>query len=358
MKAASYIKSVYLFVAVTNESTSNLAASQSVEHSNSSSNSATSPTAGRPLSQQTTSTHAYVNAEITQFGGAFRPFTPLYVNSDDESMREVLSDRGSHFGSRTREGRGWSVVSSRSQIDRVQNFAHHHGNHMSHPSSHQLRESQRQRRAKSASATTHFKVDTPLGSLPRPNTYANNLSSVLTKPLPPLPSDAGPSLAACHVVRSQPQLTTFNLPPPTHSPPPPADSPTSELVGISEQCLYPEVSGDYTSPVPVSERYKYEPNPWPRTMSGEMVEVISVGGRQPVCGDQCHDYSDPDEPDQESQMSVFQYDHLSEDFHPETSPSSRLSGFNPDKEESLPSFGYSYGYVPTEVSVMHGGHLH
>ncbi len=327
-----------------------MGASHSAEHSNSSSNSAISP---RPLSQQTTSTHAYVNAEITQFGGVFSPFTPLYVNSDDESMREMMSDRGSHFGSRTREGRGWSVVSSRSQIDRAHNIGNgHHGSHLP-TGGHQLlhNSEQRERRAKSVFTTSRYKVETPQGSLPRPNTYANNLSSILTKPLPPLPLDAvAPLLPSGQNACSQPQLAnTFNVPPPTHTPPRPVDSSTSECVGNSEQFLYPEMSGDYTSPVPVSERYKYDPNPRPRPLSGDIAEVNSVN-RQPICEGKCHDYSDPDEADEET--SILQYDHISEDIHPETmSPITNMSGFNSDKNDTMPpSLGYSHGYVPTEVS--------
>lgn len=108
-----------------------------------------------------------------------------------------------------------------------------------------------------------------------------------------------------------------------------------------------DASGDYTAPVPVSERYKYDPKS--RELN-DLVEVASIH-RQPFFGDRCHDYSDPDDHDPESESSIPQYNHLAEDVHPELSPSDRLSGFDGPQDEGLPAFGYSYGYVPTEVSV-------
>lgn len=331
-------------------SANNLAVSVSVEQSNSSSSYSANTAASRTNSQLT---HAYVNAEVSQFGVNFRPFTPLYANSDEESVKELVSEKGSQFGSRSREGRGWSVVSSRSHVERLNNFANHHRQQPRH----QLEEHQhhtqpdgrqRGRRAKSVSACSKFKVEPPLRmSLPRPKTYANNLSSVLMKPLPLPPCNVPPPTH--NMVRSQPQLTILHLPPPLHTPPPPIESSTSEVLGLSDQCLFMDCSGDYTAPVPVSERYKYDPK------TREMNSTVPTAGvpRQPFFLNDCHDYSDPDEPDHESQISGLQssllYNHLGEDVHPESSPSEQMTGFDGSRDEGLSSFGYSHGYVPTEV---------
>ena len=109
-----------------------------------------------------------------------------------------------------------------------------------------------------------------------------------------------------------------------------------------------EVSGDYTAPVPVAERYKYDPK-----LRLEMAEISSMHS-QSLFPDRSHDYSDPDEPDEEVKASG-KYDHLSPsevDVHPErhTQAFSDLEGLTDD---NVPPPIYMRGYVPTEVSRLY-----
>ena len=317
------------------DGTSNLGASNSVEQSNSSSsNSATN---------QSTDMHTYVNTEINLSANNSRTFSPLYMNHDDESVKEMLSERDSRCGSKTREARGWSLTSTRSHMERIHSLTH--PNKQCRP--HQLEKNHQHlphTRARSVTANSRFKVEEEhVSSLPRPKTFSNNLSSVLMKPLPLPPC----TVPATQRVWSQPQLTNLHLPPPTHTPPPPMESSDSDVLGVSDQCFFLDSSGDYTAPVPISERYKYDPKN--REMN-DLVEIASI--QTPPYFDDCHDYSDPDDPDHDSQTSAMQNNHLGEDIHPEASPSDQLAGFDRSTDEVLPeAFGYSYGYVPTEVCV-------
>lgn len=358
--------------------------------------------------------HAYANADVSQVG-EFRPFTPIYMNSDDESMRELLSEKGSHHGSRSREGRGWSVGSSHnekvhgnlpkelrdwsagankdrvigyharegrgwsagpSQIDRVQGpemreeRGHSVGSsRMERVNSERLKErrnwfskraekikkrlstelpheeqpqkkeklyDRRAGRAHSVSAASKYKVDQS-AELPRPRSYTHNLSTVLSKPLPLPPFSVPPPAPLLR--RSNPQLTNRHVPPPTHSPPPPRVS----LVPPQATSAM-EVSGDYTAPVPVTERYKYDPK-----LRQEIAETSSFHG---VFDNRSHDYSDPDEPDDEIKVSG-RYDHLSPheaDVYPERH-SQAFSDLEGLKDNSM--LPYTPGYVPTEVKLHH-----
>lgn len=339
------------------------------------------------------------------------------MNSDDESMRDVLSEKGSsHHGSRTREGPGWSVGSSHnervhgnlprelrdwsvgahkdrvigyharegrgwsagpSQVDSVQGLQMREERGRSvgsapmaranserskekknwfskraervkkdekrlssaevpgkerTQSQQRLMYSKRAGRAHSVSAANRYKVDHS-AEFPRPRSYSNNLSTVLSKPLPLPPFSVPPPMPLLR--RSNPQLANRHLPPPTHSPPPPRES----LVPPQATSAM-EVSGDYTAPVPVTERYKYDPK-----LRQETAEISSVQG---PFDNRSHDYSDPDEPDDETRV-LGKYDHLSPheaDIHPErhSQAFSDLEGLN--EESMLP---YMRGYVPTEV---------
>ena len=412
--------------------------------------------------------HAYANAEVSQHG-EFRPFTPIYVNSDEESVRDLISERGSHHGSRTREGRGWSVGSSQGdrvqyrpqsdvrgwsaapsqlsqvrshsrlsamdqaqchlervhsqpsrerrvwsagQVDRVQSsreprsssaaFSYMDRVHHRHererrgwsagcdvkvqspmeeraplppttpPSeaARNLRDAQHRRagRAKSVSATTRYKVDhdngkTAAAQLPRPRSFTNNLSTVLSKPLPLPPLSVPPPAPILR--RNNPHfLSAPRLhPPPTHTPPPPMVerlTPPRVDTGI-------ETSGDYSTPIPVSERYKYDP----KLRQEQQAEVSSVHA-QPFFTNRSHDYSDPDEledpeePAGERVVVVVEeegeegeggaqgdcYDHLTPpevDIHPEGQQQvlAELEGLKDEPEDV-----YMHGYVPTEVSSL------
>lgn len=95
--------------------------------------------------------------------------------------------------------------------------------------------------------------------------------------------------------------------------------------------------------MPVSERYKYDPK-----LRQELSEVSSVQG--PFIVNRSHDYSDPDEFDDEIGV-LNRYDHLSPsevDIHPErhSQAFSDLEGLN---DESVPGALHGRGYVPTEV---------
>lgn len=424
----------------------------------------------------TSNGHTYTNAAVSHIG-EFRPFTPLYMNSN-ESLRELLSERGSHHESRTREERGWSVESSKrdrvhhkrdgrswsagpSQLERVNrqqqqqqlqdrevrgksvdpaqvHRIHNHGKegrgkpaqaddtHHQHvregrgmsvgpaakadkvqhqqkrskrgtsagpaqvdrvqhvqkswfggrggekkqnrllpkeeklspveppppppPHSHTCHHEdkvltpqetpRRETRAKSVSATSRFKVHHKEAELPRARSYSNNLSTtVLSKPLPLPPFSVPPPL----IRRSNSQHAPRHVPPPTHSPPPPR---MSIDLTPSHSHFSIEASGDYSSPVPVSERYKYDPR-----LRFELAEVISVHG-QPFCADRSHDYSDPDEPDDDGVPLGSRFDHLSPsepDIHPERHSQAFLD-LEGLKDENVPNSAYSRGYVPTEVS--------
>lgn len=368
------------------------------------------------LNLPTTCNHDYANADVSQVGD-FRPFTPIYVNSDDESMRELLSEKGSHHSSRTKEGRGWSVGSSHnervhgnlprelrdwsagarkdrvigyharegrgwsagpSQVDRVQGpqMREERGRSVGSaqmervnserskerrnwfskraerikkdekrlstevPSKEKTQSQQkvntkRPVRAHSVSAASRYKVDHS-AEFPRPRSYSNNLSTVLSKPLPLPPFSVPPPAPLLR--RSNPQLANRLVPPPTHSPAPPP----RESLAPPQRTSAIEVSGDYTAPVPVNERYKYDPK-----LRHETAEVSSVQG---LFGDRSHDYSDPDEPEDELR-ATNRYDHLSPheaDVHPErhSQAFSDLEGLKDDI--ALP---YTGGYVPTEVSL-------
>lgn len=386
----------------------------------------------RPPIATPTEGHTYANADVTQISD-FRPFTPLYMNSDDESLRELLSERGSHFGSRTRDGRGWSVESSHcdrihhgppppvrevrgwsvgapaqkdriansnagrevrgwsvevsqgdrvgpkhvrdgrgwsagpSQLERTQQsqqsdqpkfkrvWSFGRAEKSKKRNSRQLKESlseasqqksqevadPRERRAKSVSATSRFKVDHN-GDMPRVRSYTNHLSTVLSKPLPLPPFSVPPP--APLLKRSNPQLSSKNIPPPDHTPPPPLDS-SDPSTPNTDRVMLLEASGDYTSPVPVAERYKYDPK-----LRNDASEVSSVHA-QPFFVDRSHDYSDPDEPDDEVEESM-RYDHLSPtemEVHPEEHRHtfSDLEGLREEAAPSKPD--YQRGYVPTEV---------
>lgn len=436
----------------------NLMVSSSVEQSNSSSNSELG--AGQQIHHAKLPTnHVYANAEVSQVGD-FRPFTPIYMNSDDESMRELLSERSSHHDSRSREGRGWSVGSTHG--DRI--HRHHGGRGLSASSSHtdricahqardgrcwsagpsqlskvhskQPREgrgssvdpammdrvhSQQDRerrgcsvghddkiqttrekrgasvgptqadrlhsqqvrkkrgqsfgpqdqvqspreeralpttpshenkqtdfeamrhkragRAKSVSATTKHKIDHSATQLPRPRSYSSNLSTVLTKPLPLPPFSVPPPAPLLR--RSNPQLSNRLVSPPTHTPP----HPVEDIAAHKSNHTKIEASGDYSTPVPVSERYKYDPNfrQDPANMQ-----------RQSFIIDTSHDYSDLDEPEDETGEGTVgdRYDHLTPpevEVHPETHCQglAELNGLNDEPEEE-----YSSGYVPNEVSFV------
>jgi hypothetical protein len=367
------------------------------------------------------SNHTYANAEVSHIGD-FRPFSPLYVNSDDESMRELLSEKGSHHGSRSREGRGWSVGSSHgdkvhgnipregrgwsvgsqknqvigyhvgegrgasagpAHVDRVQASPARHDRGCSVGSAHlervssqkskekrnwfgkrgdkaaqtepaedsreasmdasheskassQHRQYMRLGRARSVSAAARFKIDQKPTELPRPRSYSNNLSTVLSKPLPLPPFSVPPPTP--HLKRSNPQLTSRSVPPPSHSPPPPSLTPPERKPKF-------DVSGDYTAPVPVAERYKYDPR--------LRHEMTSMQGQSAFL-DRSHDYSDPDEADEEVMVSG-KYDHLSPqeaDVHPERH-SQAFSDFQGLVEDDIePPAIYSRGYVPTEVCTL------
>ena len=414
--------------------------------------------------------HTYANAGVSRLG-EFRPFTPLYMNSD-ESLRELLSDKGSHHGSRVREERGWSVESSYrdrvqhkrdgrswsagpSQLERV-NKKHqqrhpdrevrgssvdparlhrtrNHGKegrgkpaaqvddvHHQHvregrgmsvgpaakaervqhqqkrnkrgtsagpaqvdrvnhvrkkslfggrggekkqnqllpkeeklspvePHPRALHEDKvpiqqeaprREDRAKSVSATSRFKVHHEEAEIPRARSYTSNLSTtVLSKPLPLPPFSVPPPL----IRRSSSQHAPGLIPPPTHSPPPPR---MSTDLAPNHSHLSNEASGDYSSPVPVSERYKYDPR-----LRFELAEVTSMQG-QPFCVNQSHDYSDPDEPEDDEVPLGTRYDHLSPiepDVHPETHAQAFLD-LEGLKDENVTNSEYHKGYVPTEVS--------
>ena len=344
---------MFFTVELSGSNTSNMVASNSVEQSNTSSNNSATTAASRTNNSQT---HAYINAEVSQFAENFRPFTPVYVNNDDENAKELFSEKGSHLGSRSREGRGWSVASSRSYGEKIHSSTHNHRQQQRHQLEQCLHKQHfnDRERAKSVSSTSKLKIEPPPRlSLPRPKTYSNNLSSVLTKPLPLPPSIMPIPIHKTNKNWSQPQLTTFHLPPPTHSPPPPIGSPTSDVLGLSDQCLFIDCSGDYTAPVPISERYKYDPKS--REMNETVTQTSSIQ-RQSFFSNDCHDYSDPDDPDHESQTSgvrsSLQYNHQAEDVHPELSSSDQMSGFDGPTDDGLPSFGRSYGYVPTEVSTQ------
>ena len=76
-------------------------------------------------------------------------------------------------------------------------------------------------------------------------------------------------------------------------------------------------------------------------------------GSRPISLGHCHDYSEPEEPEKEgSPNSIFRYDHLSDDIHPDMlSSNANLPGHNPDSDDAMSGVGYSHGYVPTEVGV-------
>ena len=399
--------------------------SSSVEQSNSSSNSVDGLA---HHINRTQTNHTYANADVTQVSD-FRPFTPIYINSDDENMRE----RGNHISCRSREerigsthgeqelsittshpdqisahqsrdGRGWSVgplqlsqVNSRGRRstsvdpvlmgkvqnqqkrerrgwsvgddDRVQGGKEERGlssrigreqsqlgkkpqgQSIGHrkqfpaiertlpttPLDHNKATDtnkvlhKRAERAKSVSATTWYKVDRNTTELPRPRSYSNNLSTVLTKPLPLPPISVPPPAPLLR--RSEPQLNTALLPPPTHTPPLPVVDPAYEQDVM-------EASGDYSTPVPVSERYKYDPN-----LRHEQADVVSMR-RESFVANRSHDYSDPDEPTDELGEMEERYDHLTPpeaEVHPEGALAA-LEGLKDDPKETIAS-----GYVPTEV---------
>lgn len=191
-------------------------------------------------------------------------------------------------------------------------------------------------RARSVSAAMKYKVDHSATELPRPKSDSSNLSTVLSKPLPLPPFSVPPPTPL--LSRSNPQLTRRLVPPPTHSPPLPRET----LFPPQNKSIM-EVSGDYTAPVPVAERYKYDPK-----LRQEMGEISSM--QEPLFFDRSHDYSDPDEPDDEVKASG-KYDHLSShepDIHPERHAQafSDLEGLTDD---NIPPAIYTRGYVPTEV---------
>lgn len=427
-------------------SDSNLVISSSAEHSNTSGNSEQDHLshcqAKRYLSKSPSVTnHAYANADVS-FIGEFRPFTPIYVNSDEESMRELMSERGSHHASRTREGRGWSVASSHgdkihanqtregrgwsdgpsqrltvpnqyprevrgwsvgaSERDRVQRvnsregrgwsagvsdrdriqikqsregkgwsagisraertkkqqqikdgkkLSAKNGNKIQHipqpregrgvpqrdPTRPEDMQDSRKQRAQSVSATAKYKVDQK-PELPRPRSYTNNLSTVLSKPLPLPPFSVPPPTPLLKRVTSPGQI-----PPPMHSPPPPLDN------SVQTRSIFGMESGDYTAPVPISERYKYDPK-----IRQNETEIHSVQGQPFFIMNQSHDYSDPDEPEDDTFLEVAErYDHLTPpdvEIHPE-GHSQVLMELEGLKDDAVPTPPYEKGYVPTEVCI-------
>ena len=363
--------------------------SSSVEHSNSSGNSG-SPNHHTSASKnpKTLGDHTYANANVT-LNGNFHCFIPHYVNGkDDESIRELLSERGSHRSYRSREGRGLSVGSREmrscsvvSREGRGCSVISREGRGYSVGSrevrgcsvvsregrgcsvvsregrgysagrreekdfsigpfygektyNHNDQYSQRKGRARSVSASTRYKV-----TIPRPKSYSNNLS-ILMKPLPLPPMSVPPPLQKTQIQRSAPQLNR-HVPPPNHSPPPPLES--SESTKSADQ-IFIEASGDYTAPVPIHERYKYDP----KIRQNDIAEVSSLHQGRLFHIDQSHDYSDPDEPSQDDSIG---YDHLSPlDVHPEHSHQNTpdLKGL---KDEQIPTASCIRRYVPTKVWV-------
>ena len=280
--------------------------------------------------------HAYANAEVS-LNGDFQPFTPHYVNSDDESMRELLSERGSHYGSKSRDMRAWSVGSSHG--DRVYTNG-------------KKQRPRRGDRAKSVSAISRYKIDHDVPpSLPRHRSYTNNLSSVLSKPLPLPPVSVPPPVDRLQkLAQSNPQLPR-HIPPPTHRPPgpPPPKTKSESNLAVPRRPFSDTLSDDYTAPIPISERYKYDP----KIKQNEAMEIGSIH-QQPFFTDRSHDYSDPDEPDHDIRpVAVNKYDHLpplGTDIHPESFRQilSELEGLKGDGHVSTTV----YQYVPTEVSTV------
>ncbi len=202
----------------------------------------------------------------------------------------------------------------------------------------------RERRAKSVSAATKFKVDHKL-EMPRVRSYTNNLSTVLSKPLPLPPFSVPPPTPLLR--RSNPQLASRKIPPPNHTPPPPIENSVPSTPNADKVVLL-EVSGDYTAPVPVSERYKYDPK-----LRTDAASEVSSMHAQPFFVDRSHDYSDPDEPDV-AVVASGRYDHLSPtelDVHPEGRKHTftDLEGL----EEEMSKDEQPGGYVPTEVNASY-----
>ena len=92
-----------------------------------------------------------------------------------------------------------------------------------------------------------------------------------------------------------------------------------------------------------------------------MAEISSMHGQQ-MFFERTHDYSDPDEPDEEEVAveASGRYDHLSPheaDVHPERH-SQVFSDFQGLTEDDIPPPIYTRGYVPTEVWEMGGKEVH